>query len=61
MMKYEDSASFVYGVAKRSRKYFLGLTTATQDAQDFLSTDYGQAVLSNSSIQMLLKTKSDRS
>jgi len=55
MMKYEDSASFVYGVAKRSRKYFLGLTTATQDAQDFLSTDYGQAVLSNSSIQMLLK------
>lgn len=55
MMKYEDSASFVYGVAKRSRKYFLGLTTATQDVQDFLSTDYGQAVLSNSSIQMLLK------
>ena len=55
MMKYEDSASFVYGVAKRSRKYFLGLTTATQDVQDFLSTDYGQAVISNSSIQMLLK------
>lgn len=55
MMKYEDSASFVYGIAKRSRKYFLGLTTATQDAQDFLSTEYGQAVISNSSIQMLLK------
>lgn len=55
MMKYEDSASFVYGVAKRSRKYFLGLTTATQDVQDFLSTDYGKAVLSNSSIQILLK------
>ena len=55
MMKYEDSASFVYSIAKRSRKYYLGLTTATQDAEDFLSTDYGKAVLSNSSIQMLLK------
>lgn len=55
MMKYQDSASFVYSVAKRSRKYYLGLTTATQDVQDFLSTDYGKAVLSNSSIQMLLK------
>ena len=55
MMKYDDSASFVYGVAKRARKYYLALTTATQDVQDFLSTDYGKAVLSNSSIQMLLK------
>lgn len=55
MMKHEDSASFVYGVAKRARKYYLALTTATQDAEDFLSTDYGKAVLSNSSIQMLLK------
>jgi len=55
IMKYEDSASFVYSIAKRSRKYYLALTTATQDVQDFLSTDYGKAVLSNSSIQMLLK------
>ncbi len=55
MMKYEDSASFVYGVAKRARKYYLALTTATQDVQDFLATDYGNAVLSNSSIQILLK------
>ncbi len=55
MMKYEDSASFVYGIAKRARKYYLGLTTATQDVEDFISTDYGKAVLSNSSIQMLLK------
>ena len=55
MMRYEDSASFVYSVAKRARKYYLGLTTATQDVQDFLSTDYGKAVLSNSSIQILLK------
>ena len=55
LMSYEDSASFVYGIAKRARKYYLALTTATQDVQDFLSTDYGKAVLSNSSIQMLLK------
>lgn len=55
MMKYEDSASFVYSIAKRARKYYLGLTTATQDVEDFMSTDYGKAVLSNSSIQMLLK------
>ncbi|HSX40176.1 MAG TPA: DUF87 domain-containing protein, partial [Candidatus Saccharimonadales bacterium] len=55
IMKYQDSASFVYGVAKRARKYYLALTTATQDVEDFLSTDYGKAILSNSSIQMLLK------
>ncbi len=55
LMKYEDSASFVHGIAKRARKYYLALTTATQDVQDFLSTDYGKAVLSNSSIQMILK------
>lgn len=55
MMKYEDSASFVYSIAKRARKYYLGLTTATQDVEDFLSTEYGRAVLTNSSIQILLK------
>jgi conjugal transfer ATP-binding protein TraC len=55
LMKHEDSASFVYGIAKRARKYYLALTTATQDVQDFLSTDYGKAILSNSSIQILLK------
>ena len=55
MMKYGDSASFVYSIAKRARKYYLGLTTATQDVEDFLSSDFGKAVLSNSSIQMLLK------
>ncbi len=55
MMKYEDSASFVYSIAKRARKYYLGLTTATQDVEDFLKTDYGKAVLTNSSLQMLLK------
>ena len=55
LMQYQDSASFIHGIAKRARKYYLALTTATQDIQDFLSTDYGKAVLSNSSIQMLLK------
>ena len=55
LMKHEDSASFMYGIAKRARKYYLGLTTATQDVQDFLSSDYGRAILSNSSIQILLK------
>lgn len=55
LMQHEDSASFVYGIAKRARKYYLGLTTATQDVEDFLSTQYGKAVLSNSSMQILLK------
>ncbi len=55
MMKHEDSASFVYGIAKRARKYYLALTTATQDVSDFLGTEYGRAVLSNSSIQVLMK------
>ena len=55
MMKFEDSASFVYSIAKRARKYYLGLTTATQDVEDFLKTEYGKAVLTNSSLQILLK------
>lgn len=55
MMKYEDSASFVYSIAKRARKYYLGMTTATQDVEDFIKTDYGKAILTNSSIQILLK------
>ncbi len=55
MMKHEDSASFVYGIAKRARKYYLALTTATQDVSDFLTTEYGKDVLSNSSIQILMK------
>ena len=55
MMKYPDSASFMYSIAKRARKYYLGLTTITQDAEDFLNTDYGKAIVTNSSIQILLK------
>ena len=55
MMQYPDAARFVYSIAKRSRKYGLGLTTITQDVNDFLSSDYGKAVVNNSSIQLLLK------
>ena len=55
LMKYPDSASFLQGIAKRARKYFLGVTTLTQDIEDFLSSDYGKSILSNSSVQILLK------
>lgn len=55
LMKYPDSASFVYSMAKRARKYYLGLTTITQDVEDFLNSDYGKAVVTNSSIQILMK------
>jgi len=55
LMKYPDSANFLYSVAKRARKYFLGLATATQDVEDFLASDYGKAVVTNSSLQILMK------
>jgi len=55
LMKYPDSANFLYSVAKRARKYFLGLTTVTQDVEDFLASDYGKAVVTNSSLQILMK------
>lgn len=55
LMKNKDSAGFLYGIAKRARKYFLGLTTITQDVGDFLNNDYGKAIITNSSIQLLMK------
>lgn len=55
MMKSDDTASFLYGVAKRGRKYYLGLATITQDVDDFLKSPYGVPMITNSSIQMLLK------
>lgn len=55
LMKYPDSANFLYSIAKRARKYYLGLTTITQDVEDFLTGDYGKAILTNSSIQVLMK------
>lgn len=58
LMKNEDSATFLYSIAKRARKYFLGLTTITQDVEDFLNSDYGHAIVTNSSIQILFKQSS---
>ena len=55
MMRYADSAQFLWSVVKRSRKYFLGLTTITQDVEDFLAQDIGKAIVTNSSMQLLLK------
>lgn len=55
MMKYPDSAAYLQGIVKRARKYYLGVTTITQDVEDFLASDYGKTILSNSSIQILLK------
>lgn len=55
LMKYEDSASFLFSLAKRARKYNLGITTITQDVEDFMGSRMGRAIVANSSMQMLLK------
>jgi len=55
MMKSEDTASFLLGLAKRGRKYFLGMATITQDVEDFLKSPYGIPIITNSSMQMLMK------
>lgn len=55
MMKSEDTASFLYGIAKRCRKYYLGLATITQNVDDFMKTQYGIAIVTNASMQLLLK------
>lgn len=55
MMQHEDAAAFMLNVAKRARKYYLGLTTITQDIADFLGSKYGKPIVTNSSIQILLK------
>jgi type IV secretory pathway VirB4 component len=55
MMKSQDTASFLFGIAKRGRKYYLGLSTITQDVNDFLTSPYGTAMITNSSIQLLLR------
>lgn len=55
MMKNPDSADFLVEICKRARKYYLGVTTITQDVEDFLSGDRGRSIISNSSIQVLLK------
>ena len=55
MMQHEDAASFLFAIAKRCRKYFMGLTTITQDVTDFMGSRYGKPIVTNSSIQLLLK------
>lgn len=55
LMKYEDSAEFLHSLAKRARKYSLGLTTITQDVEDFMGSEKGRAIVANSSLQLLLK------
>jgi conjugal transfer ATP-binding protein TraC len=58
LMQYDDSASFLRGIVKRGRKYYLGVTTITQDVDDFLQTPYGKEIVTNSAIQILLKQHS---
>ena len=58
LMKYPDSANFLHSIAKRARKYYLGLTTITQDVEDFFDSPYGKAIVTNSSMQILMKQSS---
>ncbi|OGZ67508.1 MAG: conjugal transfer protein TraC [Candidatus Staskawiczbacteria bacterium RIFCSPHIGHO2_02_FULL_34_10] len=55
LMQSEDGASFLFGLIKRGRKYWLGVTTITQDIEDFMKSPYGKAIITNSSLQLLLK------
>jgi len=55
IMQHEDGASFLFGICKRARKYWLGVTTVTQDVSDFMRSDYGRPIISNSSLQFLMK------
>jgi conjugal transfer ATP-binding protein TraC len=55
LMQTEDGASFLFGIAKRARKYWLGVTTVTQDVNDFMKSSYGQPIITNSSLQLLMK------
>jgi len=55
IMQTEDGASFLYGICKRARKYWLGVTTITQDVGDFMKSGYGQPIITNSSLQLLMK------
>jgi type IV secretory pathway VirB4 component len=55
LVQHEDSARFLYGLVKRARKYYLGITTITQDVEDFIKSSYGKPIITNSSMQLLLK------
>jgi len=54
-MKTEDGASFLFGTVKRGRKYWLGVTTVTQDTNDFMKSEYGQPIITNSALKLLMK------
>jgi len=58
IMQTEDGASFLYGLAKRARKYWLGVTTITQDVSDFMKSDYGKPIITNSALLLLMKQSS---
>lgn len=55
LMQFEDSAKFLYGIVKRARKYYMGITTITQDVDDFVNSPFGKPIITNSSLQILLK------
>jgi len=55
IMQTEDGASFLFGICKRARKYWLGVSTITQDVGDFMRSDYGRPIITNSSLQFLMK------
>jgi len=55
LMQHEDSAKFLFGLVKRARKYYLGVSTITQDVEDFVKSDFGKPIITNSSMQVLLK------
>ncbi len=55
LMQHEDSARFLYGLIKRARKYYLGVTTITQDIEDFVNSPYGKPIITNAALQILLK------
>jgi type IV secretory pathway VirB4 component len=55
MMRYEESAQFIYSIAKRARKYYLGLTTISQDIDEFIGSPYGRAIINNTSLSLLMK------
>jgi len=58
LMQNEDGASFLFGICKRARKYWLGISTVTQDVNDFMKSSYGQPIITNSSLQILMKQSS---
>ena len=60
LMQHEDSAKFIFALVKRCRKYYLGVTTITQDVNDFLTSPYGQAIVNNSSLADFVETIAGR-